>query len=104
MHVWNIHDIHGYAIMLRPLPFWSQLFQNVLDADLLPDAPAQLREAVLSLQSDFAVSDSKIAKAARRLAIMFHRSGHGRGLGSAMESVNPSFGFHFPLGSFCFQN
>ncbi|CAL1130488.1 unnamed protein product [Cladocopium goreaui] len=39
------------------------------------DAPAQLREAVLSLQSDFAVSDSKIAKAARRLAIMFHRSG-----------------------------
>ena len=61
-----------------------------LDADL-PDAPAQLREAVLSLQSDFAVSDSKIAKAARRLAIMYHRSGRGPGVHWNLSTL----GVHF---------
>jgi len=39
------------------------------------DAPLELREAVLSLQSDFAVPDSRIAKMALRLARIFHRSG-----------------------------
>ena len=41
----------------------------------LSDAPLELREAVLSLQSDFAVPDSRIAKMALRLARIFHRSG-----------------------------
>lgn len=41
----------------------------------LSDAPPELREAVLSLQSDFAVPDSRIAKMALRLARIFHRSG-----------------------------
>ena len=73
-----------------------------LDPDLLPDAPAQLREAVLSLQSDFAVSDSKIAKAARRLAIMFHRSGRGPGhAGTGCNGVKPSFSFaHYEVSAF----
>ncbi len=41
----------------------------------LSDAPTELREAVLSLQSEFAVADSRIAKMAKRLARIFHRSG-----------------------------
>lgn len=55
-----------------------QLSQEIDRSNLfchLSDAPAELREAVLSLQSDFAVPDSRIAKMALRLARIFHRSG-----------------------------